>query len=102
MDNELALNLIRRGHHGRALEEAIHAHVGQWPFTWQGRNPLHGGGNFNNMGPAERVRINACYMSAALADHFLAHPAQSTGHLVAVFFRSYSSDCQGVLQAATT
>lgn len=29
----------------------------QWPSSWEGHNPLHGGKDFNNMTPAERVRI---------------------------------------------
>lgn len=51
------LNLYRRGHYQRALEEAIHTHNNQWPVKWLGKNPLHGGGNFNNMSPEERVRL---------------------------------------------
>lgn len=53
------LNVIRvtnrKGHYTRALEEAIHAHTSQWPLTWEGRNPLHGGGSFNKMTPEQRV-----------------------------------------------
>lgn len=46
----------RRGHYGRALEEAIHTHSSQWPPAWKEKNPLHGGGSFTNMAPVERVR----------------------------------------------
>ena len=45
----------RRGHYQRALEEAVQSHTSQWPLIWNGKNPLHGGGNFNNMGPEQRV-----------------------------------------------
>lgn len=45
----------RKGHYTRALEEAVHAHANQWPSAWQGKNPLHGGGSFNNMTPEQRV-----------------------------------------------
>ena len=47
----------RRGHFQRALEEAISAHYNQWPSAWSNKNPLHGGNNFNNMSPEQRVRI---------------------------------------------
>jgi hypothetical protein len=49
----------RRGHYGRALEEAIHIHSSQWPPAWKEKNPLHGGGSFTNMAPVERVRAPA-------------------------------------------
>ncbi|KAL9100453.1 MAG: hypothetical protein Q9163_004177 [Psora crenata] len=45
------------GHYTRALEEAIHAHTNQWPTAWQGRNPLHGGGSFNNMNDEQRLTL---------------------------------------------
>lgn len=50
------LDFLRKGHYQRALEEAVQTHVSQWPAAWQGKNPLHGGGNFNNMTPEQRVR----------------------------------------------
>jgi hypothetical protein len=28
----------------------------QWPRKWNNVNPLHGGRNFNNMAPTDRVR----------------------------------------------
>lgn len=46
----------RKGHYTRALEEAIQMNAAQWPLAWQGKNPLHGGGNFTKMTPEERVR----------------------------------------------
>lgn len=46
---------LRRGHFGRALEEAIQSHSSQWPPAWNSKNPLHGGGNFANMTPVQRV-----------------------------------------------
>ncbi|KAL9042885.1 MAG: hypothetical protein Q9180_000269 [Flavoplaca navasiana] len=48
---------IERGHHGRALEEAVHSHSSQWPPKWMGKNPLHGGGSFNNMSPEGRLKL---------------------------------------------
>ena len=47
----------RRGHYGRALEEAIQTHSGHWPLAWGGKNPLHGSGSFGNMTPEQRVSI---------------------------------------------
>ncbi|KAM0804697.1 hypothetical protein BDR22DRAFT_834584 [Usnea florida] len=46
---------IEKGHYTRALEEAIQTHSSQWPYAWNGRNPLHGGGSFNKMTPEERL-----------------------------------------------
>ncbi|KAL8939642.1 MAG: hypothetical protein Q9216_003250 [Gyalolechia sp. 2 TL-2023] len=46
---------IEKGHYQRALEEAVQSHTSQWPLKWEGRNPLHGGGNFNNMSPEQRA-----------------------------------------------
>ncbi|KAL8823418.1 MAG: hypothetical protein Q9191_005879 [Dirinaria sp. TL-2023a] len=48
---------VEKGHYQRALEEALQTHAAQWPSAWQGKNPLHGGGNFNNMSPAERLTL---------------------------------------------
>ncbi|KAI4200855.1 MAG: hypothetical protein LQ350_003657 [Teloschistes chrysophthalmus] len=48
---------VERGHHQRALEEAIQTHNNQWPVKWLGKNPLHGGGNFNNMSPEGRLTL---------------------------------------------
>ncbi|KAL9612431.1 MAG: hypothetical protein Q9167_002979 [Letrouitia subvulpina] len=48
---------VERGHYQRALEEAVQTHASQWPLKWQSKNPLHGGGNFNNMNPAERLTL---------------------------------------------
>lgn len=45
----------RRGHHGRALEEAVLSQKSQWPRNWQGVNPLHGNRDFNSLSPKERV-----------------------------------------------
>jgi hypothetical protein len=44
----------RKGHYGRALEEAIQTQKSQWPTKWTG-NPLSGGRNFNTMTAVERV-----------------------------------------------
>ncbi|PNS15569.1 hypothetical protein CAC42_828 [Sphaceloma murrayae] len=48
---------IERGHHGRALEEAIASQRAQWPASWNGINPLHGNRNFNTMSPDERLTL---------------------------------------------
>ncbi|KAI4148853.1 MAG: hypothetical protein LQ341_001466 [Variospora aurantia] len=48
---------IERGHYNRALEEAVHAHTSQWSPKWGGKNPLHGGGNFKNMSPEQRLTL---------------------------------------------
>ena len=47
--------LCRKGHYGRALEEAIQTQKSQWPSKWTG-NPLGGGRSFNTMTAEERVR----------------------------------------------
>ena len=47
----------RRGHYGRALEEALQTQKSQWPRAWNGVNPLAGSRTFNSMAPQERVRI---------------------------------------------
>ncbi|OJI98994.1 hypothetical protein ASPVEDRAFT_50560 [Aspergillus versicolor CBS 583.65] len=48
---------VERNHYTRPLEEAIQTHSSQWPKTWQGKNPLHGGRNFASMSPEERSLI---------------------------------------------
>ncbi|MCJ1318330.1 hypothetical protein MMC15_003658 [Xylographa vitiligo] len=48
---------VERGHFQRALEEAISAHYNQWPSAWSNKNPLHGGNNFNNMSPEQRLTL---------------------------------------------
>ncbi|EXJ80415.1 hypothetical protein A1O1_08560 [Capronia coronata CBS 617.96] len=48
---------VERGHYGRALEDAVSANNHQWPAAWNGGNPLHGGKNFNNMTPEERLNL---------------------------------------------
>lgn len=53
----------RKGHYGRALEEAVQTQKSQWPAAWNSANPLHGGGSFNTMTPTERVRATVpCLM----------------------------------------
>jgi len=56
--------LFRRGHFQRALEESVQMHNSQWPVAWGGKNPLHGGGNFNTMSPEQRV----CYLFMTVTD----------------------------------
>ncbi|KAL2358745.1 hypothetical protein BJ546DRAFT_960924 [Cryomyces antarcticus] len=46
---------VERGHHGRALEEAVQTQKAQWPKAWNGINPLSGSRNFNTMTPEERL-----------------------------------------------
>ncbi|OCL09124.1 hypothetical protein AOQ84DRAFT_439185 [Glonium stellatum] len=48
---------VERGHYGRALEEAIQTQKHQWPRSWNGVNPLHGGRSFNTMSPQERLTL---------------------------------------------
>ncbi|PGH15762.1 hypothetical protein AJ79_02142 [Helicocarpus griseus UAMH5409] len=46
---------VERGHYQRALEEVVQTHASQWPRSWGGKNPLHGGGSFTTMTPTERL-----------------------------------------------
>ncbi|QDS70021.1 hypothetical protein FKW77_003669 [Venturia effusa] len=48
---------IERGHHTRALEEAISTHRSQWPSSWNKRSPLSGQGSFDTMLPKERLTL---------------------------------------------
>ncbi|GIZ47075.1 hypothetical protein CKM354_001017600 [Cercospora kikuchii] len=48
---------VERTSYGRALEEAMLSHKSQWPHKWEGHNPLHGGKDFNNMSPSERLNL---------------------------------------------
>ncbi|KAI9826899.1 MAG: hypothetical protein M1832_005838 [Thelocarpon impressellum] len=48
---------VERGHHQRALEEAVQSHTSQWPRGWSGKNPLHGGNTFATMAPTERLTL---------------------------------------------
>ncbi|PSK56504.1 hypothetical protein B9Z65_6128 [Elsinoe australis] len=48
---------VERGHHGRALEEAMASQRPQWPASWNGQNPLSGSRNFNTMSPSERLNL---------------------------------------------
>ncbi|KAL8926761.1 MAG: hypothetical protein Q9208_002835 [Pyrenodesmia sp. 3 TL-2023] len=48
---------IEKGHYNRALEEAVQTHSSQWSPKWAGKNPLHGGGSFNNMSPEQRLTL---------------------------------------------
>ncbi|KEF61437.1 uncharacterized protein A1O9_03003 [Exophiala aquamarina CBS 119918] len=48
---------VERGHHGRALEDAISTNQHQWLAVWNGVNPIHGGKSFNNMTPEERLNL---------------------------------------------
>ncbi|KJZ78982.1 hypothetical protein HIM_01755 [Hirsutella minnesotensis 3608] len=48
---------VKPGHYGRALEDAIASHKGQWPPSWEDKNPLSGGASFNSMTPAGRLTL---------------------------------------------
>lgn len=48
---------FRRGHYQRALEEVVQLHAHEWPKSWEGKNPLRGGGTFASMTPVDRVHI---------------------------------------------
>ncbi|KAM3417264.1 hypothetical protein BST61_g5521 [Cercospora zeina] len=48
---------VERTSYGRALEESVLSHKSQWPHKWEGQNPLHGGKDFNNMLPSERLNL---------------------------------------------
>ena len=58
----------RRGHYGRALEEALQTQKSQWPRAWNGVNPLAGSRTFNSMTPQERVHIFFAPLLPFLAD----------------------------------
>lgn len=47
--------MSRRGHYGRALEDAISSHKNQWPKAWNHTNPLNGGATFESMTAKERL-----------------------------------------------
>ncbi|KAL8692170.1 MAG: hypothetical protein Q9218_002747 [Villophora microphyllina] len=57
---------VEKGHYGRALEEAIQTHSSQWPSKWLGKNPLHGGGNFNKMSPEARLTLLSALITWSL------------------------------------
>ncbi|CAK3836616.1 Hypothetical predicted protein [Lecanosticta acicola] len=48
---------VERGHHARALEDAITSHKSQWPRSWLAKNPLSGGQTFETMSPTERLNL---------------------------------------------
>ncbi|GAB7343695.1 hypothetical protein MBLNU457_1679t1 [Dothideomycetes sp. NU457] len=48
---------VERGHHGRALEEAVSSHRSQWPRSWAGINPLHGNQTFHTMSASTRLDL---------------------------------------------
>ncbi|KAM3512490.1 hypothetical protein MY11210_003833 [Beauveria gryllotalpidicola] len=48
---------VKPGHYNRALEDALASHKGQWPASWEDKNPLSGGGGFNTMTPTERLTL---------------------------------------------
>ncbi|TIA27399.1 hypothetical protein D6C83_07790, partial [Aureobasidium pullulans] len=48
---------VERGHHGRAMEEALSTQKHQWPLSWNRVNPLAGSRTFPDMTPAERLNL---------------------------------------------
>ncbi|KEQ70914.1 hypothetical protein M436DRAFT_12892, partial [Aureobasidium namibiae CBS 147.97] len=48
---------VERGHHGRAMEEALSTQKHQWPLSWNRVNPLAGSRTFPDMSPAERLNL---------------------------------------------
>ena len=90
-DGNLAkfLHLNRKGHYSRALEEAVQAHKSQWAGKWEGKNPLHGGGNFNNMTPEQRVCLPAQKHPRSRSRKPLAHSAKDIDPLVPRFLRCH-------------
>lgn len=50
----------RRGHYGRALEEALASQKPQWPPHWNGINPVPSSKTFAHLSPERRV----CFFSS--------------------------------------
>lgn len=75
--------LHRKGHYGRALEEAIQTQKSQWPKVWNYVNPLSGSRSFNTMTPTERVRVEAMLPDPPLdmTNHYPDHPPQDASSL---------------------
>ncbi|KAG9515834.1 hypothetical protein KCV07_g7181, partial [Aureobasidium melanogenum] len=48
---------VERGHHGRAMEEALSTQKHQWPLSWNRVNPLAGSRTFPDMSPTERLNL---------------------------------------------
>ncbi|KAI5854613.1 hypothetical protein BZA05DRAFT_350503, partial [Tricharina praecox] len=57
---------VERGHHNRALEEAVHAHQAQWPRQWQGKNPMPGGKGFGDLDTTGRITALKALINWAL------------------------------------
>lgn len=92
----------RRTSYGRALEEAVLSHKSQWPHKWNGRNPLHGGNDFNNMSPSERVcnPTQPCRYLHAMLNEDAAQSPPHPGHVGARLLRSGVRHDQGKVQAS--
>ena len=80
------MELHRRGHYGRALEDAIQSQKNEWPRSWEGRSPLSGGKSFNTMDPVERVNLTSDYRGLQSSEltgiTFLALTLKSTRAMV--------------------
>ncbi|KAK3940492.1 hypothetical protein QBC46DRAFT_124417 [Diplogelasinospora grovesii] len=48
---------VKPGHYGRALEEAIQTHKGNWPREWENTTPLSNGATFASMTPVQRLTL---------------------------------------------
>ncbi|CCX12044.1 hypothetical protein FPQ18DRAFT_109012 [Pyronema domesticum] len=57
---------VERGHHNRALEEAVHAHQSQWPRQWEGKNPMPGGRSFADLDTEGRLILLKALINWAL------------------------------------
>ncbi|KAF8244774.1 hypothetical protein K440DRAFT_588151 [Wilcoxina mikolae CBS 423.85] len=57
---------VERGHHNRALEEAVHAHQSQWPKEWGGKNPMPGGRSFGDLDTNGRLVLLKALINWAL------------------------------------
>lgn len=57
---------VERGHYQRPLEEAVHAHVTQWPRSWDGKSPFAGGRHFSALDAPERLSVLKALINWAL------------------------------------
>lgn len=57
---------VERGHYQRPLEEAVHAHVTQWPRSWDGKSPFAGGRHFSALDAPQRLSVLKALINWAL------------------------------------
>lgn len=72
----------RRGHYQRPLEEAVHAHVTQWPRSWDGKSPFAGGRHFSALDAPQRVSL----VDSRFFTHSPRNRLTNEGELVVVGF----------------